>query len=71
MGSINDLAQMSPLLKFHKRSGKALLRKVNGNNNSVLMVMDDLRRDLIMIMIMKRLFQAILLNNVHNVTIHL
>ena len=49
MGSINDLAQMSPLLKFHNRSGNALLRKFNGNNNIVLMVTDDLRRDLVVI----------------------
>ena len=49
MGSINDLAQMSPLLKFHKRSGNALLRKFNGNNNIVLMMMDELRRDLVLI----------------------
>ena len=49
MGSINDLAQMSPLLKFHKRSGNALLRKFSGNSNIVLMVTEELRNDLAVI----------------------
>ena len=49
MGSINDLAQMCPLLKFHKRSGNALIRKFRGKNNIVLMVTDELRKDLALI----------------------
>ena len=49
MGSINDLAQMCPLLKFHKRSGNALIRKFSGKNNIVLMVTDELRKDLVLI----------------------
>ena len=46
MGSVNDLAQMSPLLKPHKRSGNSLLTRFGGNDRILLHVPEDLRKDL-------------------------
>ena len=49
MGSINDLAQMCPLLKFHKRAGNALIRQFAGDNNVVRMVTEELKKELAII----------------------
>ena len=49
MGTINDLAQMCPLLKFHKRAGNALVRQFAGNRNEVRMVTEELRKELAVI----------------------
>ena len=46
MGSINDLAQMCPLLKFHKRAGNALIRQFAGDRNEVRMVTEELKKEL-------------------------
>ena len=46
MGSVNDLAQMCPLLKPHKRSGNKFLTKFGGDGNILKMVPDEMRRDL-------------------------
>ena len=49
MGSINDLAQMCPLIKFHKRSGNVLLTRFGGNENILLRVHQELKEDLLFI----------------------
>ena len=49
MGSINDLAQMCPLLKFHKRAGNALIRQFDGDKNGVRLVMEELKKELAII----------------------
>ena len=49
MGSINDLAQMCPFLKFHKRSENAIIKKFGGNNNIELMLTDEFLKDLALI----------------------
>ena len=49
MGSVNDLAQMCPLLKFHKRAGNALIRQFAGDNNVVRMVTEELKKELAII----------------------
>ena len=49
MGSVNDLAQMCPLLKFYKRSGNDLIRKFGGNENILIMVPEELKKDLAVI----------------------
>ena len=46
MRSVNDLAQMCPLLKFHKRAGNALIRQFAGDNNVVRMVTEELKKEL-------------------------
>ena len=45
MGSVNDLAQMCPLLKSHQRSGNAFMTKFGGDNNLLRAVPIQLRRD--------------------------
>ena len=49
MGSVNDLAQMCPLLKVHKRAGNALVRKFEGNTKIIKMVTDELKKELAVI----------------------
>ena len=46
MGSVNDLAQMSPLLKFHKRTGNAFLKSFGGSMNLLKLVPQKLKEDL-------------------------
>ena len=46
MGSVNDLVQMSPLLKFHKRTGNAFLKSFEGSNNLLKLVPQKLKEDL-------------------------
>ena len=46
MGSVNDLAQMAPLLRFYKRSGNAFLRKFNGNEDILLAVPEEVKLDM-------------------------
>ena len=46
MGSVNDMAQMCPLLKSHQRSGNAFITKFGGDNNLLRAVPIQLRRDL-------------------------
>jgi len=46
MGSINDLAQMCPLLKFHKSRGNCMMRKFKGNENILIRIDDDMKSDL-------------------------
>ena len=50
MGSINDVAQMCPLMRAHKWSGNHFLKKFEGNENISLMVPDLLKQDLVVIM---------------------
>ena len=49
MGSVNDVAQMAPLLRFHKRSGNAFLSRFGGNENILLVVPDDVKADMLTI----------------------
>ena len=46
MGSVNDLAQMCPLLKSHQRSGNTFMTRFGGNNDALMVVLEQLRRDL-------------------------
>ena len=46
MGSVNDLAQMCPLLKPHKRSGNEFLARFGGNTEILQKVPTVLKRDL-------------------------
>ena len=46
MGSVNDLAQMCPLLKFHKRTGNAFLQTFGGNPNILKLTPHKLKEDL-------------------------
>ena len=46
MGSVNDLGQMCPLVKCHKRSGNELLTQFSGNENLLKRVPDELKEDL-------------------------
>ena len=46
MGSVNDLAQMCPLLKSHQRSGNEFMAKFGGDNDLLRAVPIQLRRDL-------------------------
>ena len=49
MGSVNDLAQMSPLLRFYKRSGNAFLKRFGGSENILLAVPQDVKKDMAII----------------------
>ena len=49
MGSVNDLAQMCPLVKFHKRSGNAFMRTFGGSVNILRMTPEKLKQDLAII----------------------
>ena len=49
MGSVNDIAQMAPLLRFFKRSGNAFLKKFNGNENILLAVPEEVKSDMAVI----------------------
>ena len=49
MGSVNDLAQMCPLLEVNKRAGNALVRKFEGNTKIIKMVTDELKKELAVI----------------------
>ena len=46
MGSVNDLAQMCPPLKPHKRSGNRMLAKFRGNDKILGHVSEELKEDL-------------------------
>ena len=46
MGSVNDLAQMCPPLKPHKRSGNRMLAKFGGNDKILGHVSEELKEDL-------------------------
>ena len=46
MGSVNDLAQMCPLLKSHQRSGNAFMTRFGGNKEVLMVAREQLRRDL-------------------------
>ncbi len=47
MGSVNDLAQMCPTLKFHKGSGNQFLSKFKGNENILLQVPKEMKADML------------------------
>lgn len=49
MGSVNDVAQMSPFLKFHVGTGNRLLCKFQGNENIQLQIEKDLKEDLLVV----------------------
>ena len=49
MGSVNDLAQMSPILRFHKGSGNLFLAQFKGNKNILLPVPSEMKRDMAVI----------------------
>ncbi len=49
MGSVNDLAQMCPQLKFHKGSGNALLCKFKANKNILLPVPTEMKADMLVV----------------------
>ena len=49
MGSVNDVGQMCPCVKFHKRSGNALLASFGGNEQILKLVPDGLKAELIVI----------------------
>ena len=46
MGSVNDLAQMCPAIKFHKGSGNRFLESFKGNNNIVKQTTPGFREDM-------------------------
>ena len=46
MGSVNDLAQLCPLLKSHQRSGNAFMATFGGNRDTLRVVPARLRKDL-------------------------
>ena len=46
MGSVNDLAQMSPIMRFHKGTGNMFLAKFQGNENILLQVPADMKSDM-------------------------
>ena len=45
MGSVNDLAQMCPLLKSHQRSGNVFMTKFGGDNEALMVVPEQMRKD--------------------------
>ena len=49
MGSVNDLAQMSPILKAHKRTGNQFLGSFEGNTQAIKPVPARMREDLAVI----------------------
>ena len=49
MGSVNDVAQMCPVMKFHKWTGNHFLKKFGGRDNFLLMVPSELKKDLMII----------------------
>ena len=49
MGSVNDLAQMCPFIKFYKGSGNRLLAQFGNNNCILLQTPDQLKKDLLVI----------------------
>ena len=49
MGSVNHVAQMAPLLRFHKRSGNSFLSRFSGNENILLVIPDDVKADMLTI----------------------
>ena len=46
MGSVNDVAQMCPIMKVHKWTGNHFLKKFGGRDNVLLMVPSELKKDL-------------------------
>jgi hypothetical protein len=46
MGSVNDLGQMCPFLKFYKGSGNNLLSRFGTNENILLPVPEQVKEDL-------------------------
>jgi len=46
MGSVNDLAQMCPIMKHHKGTGNALLEKFKGNENILLQTDNEFKEDM-------------------------
>ena len=49
MGSVNDIGQMCPTVKFHRRAGNAFLRSFNGDYYIVKMVPKKLKEELCVI----------------------
>ena len=49
MGSVNDLAQMAPFVKFYKSSGNETLRSFKGDYNTFVQVGNKLKSDLLVI----------------------
>ena len=46
MGSVNDLGQMCPAVKFHRRAGNSFIRIFEGDYGSIKMVPDKLKEEL-------------------------
>ena len=49
MGSVNDLGQMCPTVKFHKRAGNVFLASFEGNYQVIRMVPEKLKKELLVI----------------------
>ena len=49
MGSVNDLGQMCPTVKFHKRAGNVFLASFEGNYHVIRMVPEKLKKELLVI----------------------
>ena len=49
MGSVNDIAQMCGIMKFHKGSGNILLGNFRGNENILLPVRKEVKEDLLIL----------------------
>ena len=49
MGSVNDFTQMNRFLRFYKSSGNNLLSQFNGNENILLPMQDNVKKDLLVI----------------------
>ena len=47
MGSVNDLSQLCPFLRFHRGHGNRFLAKFENNENILLMVPGDMKQDLL------------------------
>ena len=46
MGSVNDLAQMCPIIKHHKGTGNAMLEKYKGNENILMQTSTEFKEDM-------------------------
>ena len=49
MGSVNDIAQLCPTLKFHKGSGNLFLAKFEGRENILLPIPEEMKKDLVVV----------------------
>ena len=46
MGSVNDVAQMCPIMKFHKGTGNRYLEQFKGKNNILIPMQEEFKEDM-------------------------